>query len=262
MDPQLKTCFTERWERHFPGAELPLAFAYVEDPGDAEPSPVSDGFRCLVGALNPVRAGHSRCFDLDRVACPGGRRYTGFSQELMPGIEHFLSCGIPGRLKGERYKKSPELALEFLKVGPTLQAPSRWLVFKRWDRLGERDEPAAVLFFAPPDVLAGLFTLANYDEPGLDAVRAPFCAGCGSLVLYPWLENLSENPRCILGMFDPSARPCMPAGVLSFAAPWRKFVRMVGNMDESFLVTPTWEVIRKRVRKEGKAALPESGGAR
>lgn len=27
----------------------------------------------------------------------------------MPNFEYFLSCGIPGKLEGERYKKTPEL---------------------------------------------------------------------------------------------------------------------------------------------------------
>jgi len=31
----------------------------------------------------------------------------------MPHFEYFLSCGIPGKLEGERYKKSPELVKEF-----------------------------------------------------------------------------------------------------------------------------------------------------
>lgn len=31
----------------------------------------------------------------------------GFSQTIMPGFEHFPSCGIPGKLKGEHYKKGP-----------------------------------------------------------------------------------------------------------------------------------------------------------
>jgi hypothetical protein len=48
-------------------------------------------------------------------------------------------------------------------------------------------------------------------------------------------------------MFDVSARPYVPDDILSFAAPFAKFTRMVDNMDESFLITPAWEKIKKRI---------------
>jgi hypothetical protein len=49
-------------------------------------------------------------------------------------------------------------------------------------------------------------------------------------------------------MFDVSARPCVPAGTLTFAAPFSKFTRMVGNMDESFLTTESWKKVKKRIK--------------
>jgi hypothetical protein len=48
-------------------------------------------------------------------------------------------------------------------------------------------------------------------------------------------------------MFDVSARPCVPAKMLSFAVPWQKLVRMVDQMDESFLITPSWHKVRARM---------------
>ena len=48
----------------------------------------------------------------------------------MPNFEYFLSCGIPGELEGERYKKSPEIVLEFMKKAPCFKAPARYTVFK------------------------------------------------------------------------------------------------------------------------------------
>ncbi len=41
----------------------------------------------------------------------------------MPDFEYFLSCGIPGKLEGERYKKSPEMVKEYLKHTPATKAP-------------------------------------------------------------------------------------------------------------------------------------------
>jgi hypothetical protein len=50
-------------------------------------------------------------------------------------------------------------------------------------------------------------------------------------------------------MFDVSARPFVPAGVLTFAIPWPKFIRMVDNMEESFLITRSWEKVKDRIRR-------------
>jgi hypothetical protein len=98
-------------------------------------------------------------------------------------------------------------------------------------------------------VLSGLFTLANYDEAGAEAVFCPFSAGCGSIVLYPYLERASARPRAVLGMFDVSARPCVPGDALSFAVPMAKFERMVANMQESFLITKSWDQVRRRIHQ-------------
>jgi hypothetical protein len=120
-------------------------------------------------------------------------------------------------------------------------------VFKRWDALTAADNPEAVVFFARPDVLSGLFTLSNFDQVTVHGVVAPFAAGCGSIVQYPYLERDAEAPRAILGMFDVSARPYVPSDILTFAVPMRKFTSMVRNMEESFLITHSWEKVRQRL---------------
>ena len=94
-------------------------------------------------------------------------------------------------------------------------------------------------------------TLANFDELLPDAVFAPFGAGCASIVDYPYRELKFSEHRAVLGMFDVSARPCVPSEVLTFAGPWPKFVRMVDNMEESFLITKSWNKIRARMKKDG-----------
>jgi hypothetical protein len=134
-----------------------------------------------------------------------------------------------------------------MKKAPQLKATATWLIVKPFELLEAEDEPEVILFFAAPDVLAGLFTLANYDRTDLYGVKTPFCAGCGSIIQYPLQENQKEQPDCILGMFDSSARPHVKAGQLSFAIPMKRFETLVGYMDESFLITPTWEVMKKRI---------------
>jgi uncharacterized protein (DUF169 family) len=249
MKIEFKQRFIDLWYEYFPGADLPIAFYYTDEEGRGELVRPPKAQRCVICELAKVRNGQSLCFDVDSIGCGGGRRYLGFVQDLRPNFEYFLSCGIPGEMEGERYKKSPELVRENLKHQPSFEAPGKYIVFKRWDRMAEGDDPAVVVFFAPPDVLSGLFTLANFDEADPYGVMAPFGAGCASIVNYPYRELPSERPRAVLGMFDVSARPCVPGGVLTFAVPWPKFVRMVEDVEESFLITGSWNKVRARIKR-------------
>jgi len=251
MDMELKEKFITLWERYFNGWELPIAFYYTDEQGCAEVVKPPSGHQCFIGVLSKVRRGMSLCFDENSIGCGGGKRYLGFTEEIMPNFEYFLSCGIPGKLEGERYKKTPELVKELMKELPKFKAPARFIVFKRWDRLEELDAPEVVIFFAQPDVLSGLFTLASFDEVEPDGVFAPFASGCGSIVMYPYLEKDSSRPRGVLGMFDVSARPYASKDTLTFAVPINKFVRMIENMEESFLVTSSWGKVRARIKRKG-----------
>lgn len=49
-------------------------------------------------------------------------------------------------------------------------------------------------------------------------------------------------------MDDVSARPCVASNELTFTVPWPKFLRMLDNADESFLLTGSWEKMRARIR--------------
>jgi hypothetical protein len=90
-------------------------------------------------------------------------------------------------------------------------------------------------------------SVANFDEPGSNGVFTPFCAGCTSIVQYPYAEKDSARPRAVIGMFDVSARPYVPKETLTFAVPMNKFCDMVENMDESFLITSSWKKVVRRL---------------
>jgi uncharacterized protein (DUF169 family) len=254
MDMKIVEKFSQLWRKYFNDAELPVTFYYTDEEGHAELAKRGSVPRCVIGAIAKVRDGNSYCFDAESIGCFGGRRYLGFATKIMDDFEYFLSCGIPGKVRGERYKKSPELVRETMKYAPAFKAPARFVVFKRWDMLQKSDSPEVVIFFGQPDVLSGLFTLSNFDEAEPNGVLAPFGSGCSSIILYPYLERNSTRPRAIIGMFDPSARPFVPADTLTFSVPMNKFNSMVENMEESFLITDTWKAIQKRIKAGGKRA--------
>ena len=247
MEISIRDTFSQLWSKYFGGAELPTTFYYTDEEGHAKLVEPGSTSRCVIGALSDVREGNSLYFDADSIGCPGGKRYLGFAEGIMPGFEYFLSYGIPDRLEGERYCKSPELVKEIMKNTPTFQAPGRFIVFKRWDKLEESDNPEVVIFYAKPDVLSGLFTLARFDEVDRNAVSTPFGSGCSTIVQYPYLEKDSEHPKAIIGMFDPSARPFVTHEEITLSVPINKFTKMIDNIEESFLITNTWSRIRKRI---------------
>jgi hypothetical protein len=248
MDLTVRDRFNRLWEQFFDGAELPICLYYTGDADRLAPLPAPKAHVCIMGQLARVRRGEALCFDRDSIGCFGGKRYLGFAaNESMPNFEYFLSYGIPGQLVGERYKKSPEIVRDAFQKIEKFEAPARYAVFKRWDKVDQGDEPEVVIFQARPDVLSGLFTLAGFDETEPDAVVTPFGAGCATIAQYPCLEARKTRPRAVLGMFDVSARPFVPAETLSFAVPTKKFRSMVDNMEESFLTTGSWAKVRHRI---------------
>jgi hypothetical protein len=248
MNIELKERFLDLWDKYFGKAELPIVFYYTTGDGDAVWAERPKGWSCLICELARVRNGKPVVYHADSVSCGGDRRYLGFSDNMRPGFEYFLSCGNDS-MEGERYIQTPEMVRGILKLQRKLPVSGKNIVFKRWDQLNERDEPDVVVFFAKPDVLSGLFTLANFDQAIPGGTFSPFASGCGSIVYYPFLEIGSEKPRSVIGMFDPSARPCVGADVLTFAVPMKRFEKMIGNMEESFLITGTWKAMNKRINK-------------
>jgi len=248
MDKAFYQHFMSQWSKYFGHAQLPIAYFYTDTPLQADIEASQNKDRCLIGNLDRVRHGFPFVYDARTPGCSGGKRYTGFSQALRPNFEYFLSCGIPGELEGERYKRTPELVGQYLLQHQPFVAPAKYLIFKRWDQLFDEEEPLAVIFFATGDVLSGLFALANYDIAEPDGVITPMGSGCASIVGFPLEQAALPKPRCVLGMFDVSARPAMGQDELTFSIPTQRFKQLVSYMDESFLITKSWEKVRLRLQ--------------
>jgi uncharacterized protein (DUF169 family) len=247
MNLEIRDHFIQQWKKYFNNADLPITFYYTDDPGNASVMPSSGKWNCLICQLQKVRSGQSLAFNSESLKCGGAKRYLGFADKIRPNFEYFLSCGIENEMEGERYIRTPQLVKELMKNQKKLNIPGKFIVFKRWDNLNEDDNPEVVIFFAPPDILSGLFTLANYDQSEPDSTITPFAAGCGSLVYFPYIEKDSGRPRAVIGMFDVSARPCVQEGVLTFSVPIVKFTKMISYMDESFLITDSWKKVQNRI---------------
>ena len=227
--------------------ESPLGIYYTNDKPEGV-TPKEGIFECMIGLLQSARKdGTTVYFDKTHFGCPGGAYYMGFFKSPMPNIEYFLSCGIPGKMEGERYIKTPERAREYFARMIPRRAPATYCVFKPIEQFQSGIEPEVVVFFAPPDILSGLFTLTNYALERTDAVYAPFGSGCGTILTYPLKEAGKEPPRATLGMFDVSARPMVEKDTLTLSMPFSVFLKLLENVAGSFLETESWKKVRQRI---------------
>ncbi len=231
--------------------EHPLGAFYSNEKPAGAITPQEKGHICLFALLSRARRQREPvCLDEEHTGCDGGAYYLGFRSSARPKIEYFLSCGIPGEMEGERYIKTPELAKKYFSSTRPRKAPAKYCVFQSLDKFSDGEDPEIVVFFAPPDVLSGLFTLTNYAAERGDAVVAPFSSGCGAILTHALKEAEKERPQAILGLFDVSARPFVEPEVLTFALPGKLFRMLVDNQEESFLITKSWEIVRKRISKK------------
>lgn len=115
MEKQLQNDFLAKWAEYFGTSRLPIGWFYTDSCGEDDLKNSVSTERCLIGNLENVFNGQLLVYQKSTPGCPGGKRYTGFAQNLRPNFRYFLSCGIEGELEGERYKKNPEMVDEFLK---------------------------------------------------------------------------------------------------------------------------------------------------
>lgn len=230
--------------------EQPLGIFYSDQKPAEGITLQGRGHVCIFALLNRARQlGQTAYFDENHTGCDGGAYYLGFRPSPRPKIEYFLSCGIPGEMEGERYVKTPELARKYFSSTQPRVAAGKFCLFKPLNKMAEREEPEVVVFFVPPDVLSGLFTLTNYAAERQDAVQIPFSSGCGAILTHPLKEAEKEDPRAILGLFDVSTRPFVEPNILTLAMPTRLFLSLLENQDESFLITESWKRVRARIEK-------------
>lgn len=217
-------------------AELPLTFWYSNVPV-AHTEKING---CFFKGMKTVREGDSISLDLSTIGCMGGKFYTGFT-DMPQFVPDFVS------LK-ERYKKTPEMVVNFIEELGVPRTDKKYLNFARIDKIDSFDNVEGILFFATPDILSGLITWAYFDNNANDGVTSMFGSGCSAIVTQAVVENKRNGRRTFLGFFDPSARPHVEANILSYVIPMSRFKEMYHTMRESCLFdTHAWAKIKDRI---------------
>jgi len=231
-----KEIFIENYRTAFGDYELPVAFWYSDEPDGVNEKTKG----CFIKDLKPAREGQLMTFSLDTISCAGGKVYTGFT-DLPAFIPEFVSTK-------ERYKETPEMVTEFVKDLKMPDKSVKYLNFVSIDQVDNFDQLEGIIFFATPDVLAGLVSWTLFDTNSPDAVSVPFGSGCSSMISQTVVENQNNGHRTFLGMFDPSVRPHLEPNILSFAIPMSRFKTMYHTISQSCLKgTHGWLKVKNRI---------------
>ena len=229
--------FIESYKEAFgENAQLPLLFGYSDTPV-AQTAKIGG---CFFKGLQAVREGEPLSLNADAIGCGGGKLYTGFT-DMPEHVPNYVSVV-------EKYKRTPEMVADYVKRLEMPRANKRYLNFVRIDKTESLEGYEGVMFYATPDMLAGLCGWAFYDTNEPDAVMAQFGSGCSTVVSMTVVENARGGYHCFLGLFDPSVRPWVGPNELSFTIPMSRFIVMMDSMRESFLFgSHAWEKVKTRL---------------
>jgi hypothetical protein len=219
-------------------ASLPLLFGYSDKP-IANTEKIGG---CFFKGLQAARDGQPVSLSADVIGCGGGKLYTGFSDipERVPG---FVS------LK-EKYKKTPEMVVDYVNGLGMNRAEKPYLNFIRIDKAESFEGIEGIFFYATPDMLSGLCGWAFFDINEPDAVVSRFGSGCSTVVSMTVVENARQGHRCFIGLLDPSVRPWVGKDELSFTIPFSRFTQMMETMKDCFLFdSHAWQKMKARLEE-------------
>ncbi len=227
-------------------ANLPTS--EMEKKGEINWGSVWSDFSCVMGNIWRARRMKTAAyFDRERFGCLGGAFYLGFLKPQLDFIAYYISSGIPNQIQGEHYLESADVSRHFFQEVDPRPAPARYCVFKPISQFSAEEVPELVIFFARGEVICGLNQLAVFVTNDFEAVSSPFGAGCTNIVSWPLKYQAEGKLKAVLGGWDPSDRKFMKPDEISFTVPFEMFSRMIFRWSESFLKTPTWDIVRKKI---------------
>lgn len=256
----------------------PVALAWTDEKPEGALQFEKGRWGCVMSLFAAAAAkGRTAVADRETFGCWGGgvglgfgNRYLdfpggveGFCRFLADGNEHSeqgraiaqgMAAGgarsefVGHFLHGERFRKTPELVKAFVEELPIVDIPARYVVFKPLARVDpEKETPVSVTFFVNADQLSALVILAHYDRLRGDCVLLPHAAACQMAGILTYAEGRRSDPRCVVGLTDISARRYVGGqvgrDVLTFSAPYGRFLEMEANVEGSFLESDQWKAL-------------------
>lgn len=218
---------------------LPVAIVYTNQPLGGTPVKT----HCMIRHMLATRDGHAVTMADTDILCRGGKVYTGYA-DMNEKICSFVS-GI------EKYKATPNDVAEYVAGLHLPKRQGKLLNFIRVDNPAvDLDKAEGLVIFVTPDMLAGLWSWANFDINKDDSIVANFGSGCSSTVANLVRENEIDGYRCFIGMLDISVRPLLRPDELTFAIPRCRLKTMMQTIDKCCLSgAPAWLKVKARINE-------------
>ena len=214
-----------------------------------------DNFSCLVGNIWLARKKRKAAWiSHEECGCMGGGFYAGVYSPYLEMNVLYVSTGVPGtHIEGEHYLPTPQSMHAFMQDTAPPAGSGKYCIIKPLEQFTHGESPLVVTFFARPEALNGLYSLACFAAGNHLAVVSPFSAGCGSIIAWPLVYQQRGEERAVLGGFDLTCRKFLKTDELIFSVPLPLYRKMLDVMESSALNRHTWEGVRKKVRKSSHA---------
>ena len=218
----------------------------------------SDDRYCVVPFIMDAAKGKSISLTEDSCTCAGGATGCCFGDgfaRLNPNIHKLLSQGFgedapadmpPIMKEGERYFVDEELGIKWRDSLPYSDRAYPRIVFAPQSKWGGIGTPDLVFISADPDRISALITLAGSHNGRLINTIVPFGSACQA-IMYAAEQMDQEEPMGVLGGFDLSQRPQLPADHFSLTMPYVMWETMAEDLEKSCLTTEAWREIEKRL---------------
>jgi uncharacterized protein (DUF169 family) len=254
-------CYTnDKPEDGFSPRPMPLPTRQKEVDSDIDWRTIFSGFSCVMGhVLRARKMKKPAYFSAEQFGCPGCAFWLGFMKPQTETIIHYVSTGIPGHMDGEHYCESPDALRGIQNYIDPEPATAEFCVVKPLSLYTVDERPELVVFFARPETLCGLHQLATFVSNDPEVVVSPWGAACTNMITWPYKHLAKGTSKAVLGGWDPSARKFFSTDELTFTVPHEMFRHMIERYPESFLMTPVWATVRKKIARSNRAWAPKTG---
>ena len=213
-----------------------------EIPADAVSSEIKCGIPSLL--MRCVRNGGKYACTKEQIACHGAVGGFGFGgiinrertcmnmSQFPPGSEGTHHGN------GKRYFANPECAKFQIDAIPDIGDGNDCIIFQDLDDAENSGaDIEVVVFIVDPTRLTALMQLAAFSRRTEGSASiAPFGHACQQIYAIPFAEGTKDEPCGVIGMTDMFARRFVETGELSYAVPYKLYLRMMNDMNDSFLV--------------------------
>jgi hypothetical protein len=241
------------WDFREIGARLASAFKLSTRPlaiygSEVMPEGIpclSEVNRCFAVSLYRMAAGTevSAIYisaDTSEGCCPGGLYHVGYIP-VPDEIKYFVSTGRKDVRGGaaEYLKASPDLVDRCTRAAGPIHPPGKYLVVQVCEALPDA-VPAirSLCCFGTGEQIRNMAALIHFDRNDpFTPVIVPWGSACSTYITFPaGLADNTPSDTAFMGPQDPTQNYSLPPDIMALGIPAEMAVRMINNLDTSFVI--------------------------